>query len=189
MVDTNQNELKAVLQLAELVRRNAREVQCILQAIDQLHDDLPACKGDLVDASNIEAMDRMLVLNQLAVRVSGQAIDLCDDIEAAGVAKASGKAGADWDEMLARYQAIEAIPINESTDESIDEAGDLNSKLMKTPAPTPAALLWKLRELLGGSGGAASSWPSEFMAPVLADCERYLSGAGRAPEASTGALV
>lgn len=175
--------LTKILKLAETVRATAREAECVLMAIEQLDDDMPM-GGDIVAASHIETMDRMMVLTQLAAKLNAKAVEICDEIEAASLSD-SMSPGADWDDLLARYLAVEAKPDEQSTDDDIDEAGDLVAALIETPAPTPAALAWKLRYLLESDKGYTRSWSAELVAPVLADCDRYL---GRLPEAAAAVM-
>lgn len=52
-------------------------------------------------------------------------------------------------------------------------------ELMTMPAPTPAALLWKIDQLFGEStnDGFSDSWASEWIAPMVADARRFLASA------------
>jgi len=79
--------------------------------------------------------------------------------------------------LTARLAEIEADPSN--TDELIEQAGNIVSELIETPAPSPACLLWKLRYLLAAELGRGSgSWEGSFLAQTLTDCARFLGETG-----------
>ena len=75
--------------------------------------------------------------------------------------------------LTARLAEIDSDPSN--TDELIEQAGDIVSELLETPAPSSAALLWKVRYLLAAEPGRGTgSWEAEFVAQTLTDCTRFL---------------
>ena len=77
--------------------------------------------------------------------------------------------------LTKRLADIEANAPN--TDEMIDLAGDIVTELIEAPAPSSAALLWKLQYLLAAKPGRGSgSWEGSFLAQTMLDCSRILGG-------------
>jgi len=74
-----------------------------------------------------------------------------------------------------RLRDIEAVPYEATTDELIDQAGDIASELILAPAPSPSALLWKIGYLFAvGGTGSTGAWDGEFVAQTLRDADRFL---------------
>ena len=76
-----------------------------------------------------------------------------------------------WDDM--NFSSLE-----DESDRLLDEVGDAEYLLMKTPAPDPVALLWKVERMFGDEDGHRS-FNEEVQQAFLADARRLLS-AGRA---------
>ncbi len=89
-------------------------------------------------------------------------------------------ARAAWDALLAQYLAVEAIPIDEATDETIDLAGELSIQIMAMPAPDNAALIWKLDYILepNDKNDSTPSWSKDFIEQAVADYRRILTEGG-----------
>jgi hypothetical protein len=63
-----------------------------------------------------------------------------------------------WDELVSRFEAVEAVP-SDSLPDNVDPdalgnlAADLVGEIMTTPAPNANALRWKLDYILAEPGG------------------------------------
>ena len=94
---------------------------------------------------------------------------------AAGPCGNAHAASARWDALLAGYEAVEA---GDTTDETIEAAGNLAAELMAMPSPHAAALRWKLDFLLADQGnGGTAPWSCDFAAQAVADYRRMLGEA------------
>ncbi|WP_343347695.1 hypothetical protein WJT74_05250 [Sphingomicrobium sp. XHP0239] len=74
--------------------------------------------------------------------------------------------------------------INEQIDAVGEAVGDARDRALICPAPRPAALLWKLDQLLSErvidseDGEYIPAWHKRLVIPVMADARRFLSGEG-----------
>ena len=69
--------------------------------------------------------------------------------------------------------------INERSDGLSEACCDAEGAVLAIPAPDGTALMWKLDRLFGPgacTNGSTASWSEEYIAPVLADARRLLSG-------------
>ncbi|MCZ8320838.1 MAG: hypothetical protein O9296_04535 [Novosphingobium sp.] len=81
----------------------------------------------------------------------------------------------DFWNLVADLEAIEAVPAETATEAQIEEAGNLIERLLTLPAPTPDALMWKVRYLLEvGPRGATAAWDASLVEQTVADCDRLL---------------
>lgn len=91
---------------------------------------------------------------------------------------------AHWAHLIDEFQAVEAIPRDDVTDESIDLAGDLIGKIMAMPAPHNTALRWKLDYLLSTDWNGERStgaYSADYVAQTVADYRRVLGNSDDAP--------
>jgi hypothetical protein len=93
-----------------------------------------------------------------------------------------------WDELVSRWQAVEAVPSASlpdgvDPDALINLAGDLIGEIMAMPAPHADAVKWKLDWIVGTPNGS-ESYEADYVAQLVADYRRFLGGAAEMPEGS-----
>jgi len=81
----------------------------------------------------------------------------------------------EWDRLVTRYEAVEAIRPEDTTDAIIDESGDLIEQIMAMPAPDASAVRWKLDHVLHTRDGACNdSYAASFLKQTIADYRHFL---------------
>ena len=83
---------------------------------------------------------------------------------------------AEWRCLVRRFESVEAIPLDETTDELIDEAGELIGRIMAMPSPNAAAARWKLDYLLSTDRGSTGSYSADYVEQTKLDYRRFLTG-------------
>jgi len=79
-----------------------------------------------------------------------------------------------WDALVQRLAVVEAaLP---TTDEQIDEAGQLIQQIMAMPAPDAGAARWKLDYVFDTSSGSNGCFDADFLEQLVADYRHFLGG-------------
>lgn len=152
------------------------EAHAILTMLADRHDLIgeDVEQGDIRHEIQARAMEGVKTILALAMHHSD-----CAAVEhrrrrgAPGTATASRTA---WDALVRRHEEIEAVSLDDTTDELIDEAGEIIGQIMGMPAPDAAAACWKLDYLLAADKGSTASYDAAYVEQAKADYRRFLTG-------------